>query len=478
MGNVCSDCHAGENPLIIHGAPLQNLQGNLPSAWYDPIVRTGDTVPWPENPGPMNSPPSCSGCHGTWNARSFAGRLPHLASNLGRYCTTVMRPSLGALPWNLAGGTRPPSMPVGNAGGLACTPTKPGGDPRCNATMTASCTINAATGGVDAGANPAASNYIQCTPELAALLNWCGQAPAANGSTRGDPHVRNVNGVPYDFQAAGEFVYLRSGLGTEVQVRQSPVSTQQPIGPDSHTGLISCVSINTAMAARVGSTRVTLQSAMNGEVNPKMMELRIDGKSVALSKRPVKLDGGGRITRSALGTGVEIDFPDKTHLTAIPNFWAAPHNVWYLDVEISNTPGRDGIMGAIPIGSWLPALADGSMFGSRPASLSQRYVDFNRRFADSWRVPSTDSLFDYVPGTSTDDFTLRDWPPEKPPCIVPNSKIPPAEPMNPDKAKSVCGRIRDKDLRAQCLMDVTATGDAVFAMTYLTSQALKKLRKN
>jgi lysyl endopeptidase len=133
-------------------------------------------------------------------------------------------------------------------------------------------------------------------------------------------------------------------------------------------------------------------------------------------------------------------------------------------------------MGAIPLGSWLPTLSDGSSLGSRPAALSDRFVDFNQRFADSWRVSQTDSLFDYAPGQSTDDFTLRNWPPEKPPCIVPNSKIPPTEPMHPDRAKSVCSRIINKVMRAQCVMDVTATGDPIFAKTYLTSQALRALR--
>ena len=67
-----------------------------------------------------------------------------------------------------------------------------------------------------------------------------------DGSYSGDPHTRTVNGTSYDLQAAGEFTLLRDGDRMEIQVRQWPVATQQPI-TDSYSGLTSCVSVNTEL---------------------------------------------------------------------------------------------------------------------------------------------------------------------------------------------------------------------------------------
>ena len=35
----------------------------------------------------------------------------------------------------------------------------------------------------------------------------------------GDPHLKTVNGVHYDFQSAGEFVLLREGSAMEIQAQ-------------------------------------------------------------------------------------------------------------------------------------------------------------------------------------------------------------------------------------------------------------------
>jgi hypothetical protein len=131
-------------------------------------------------------------------------------------------------------------------------------------------------------------------------------------------------------------------------------------------------------------------------------------------------------------------------------------------------------MGAILPGSWLPLLPDGTPFGKKPVLLSQRNLDLNHRFADAWRVTASSSLFDYGPGESTATFTNRSWPPARPPCVIPGSNIPPAKPMEPRRARELCARIVEKTMRAQCVFDVTVTGQASFATTYFLNQQLKK----
>lgn len=490
VGGVCSDCHAGENSYIIHGTVLNSLDsvtGALPAlptfapTWYDPIVTNVDTRIWPQNPGPMNSPTTCNGCHGTVGAAGFAGRLPHLSQDLPGYCGSVLRNAVGAS----APPTSPPQpgqpatntpavMPPFAPGSLACTPNVPVGDVRrvaCSAATTTVCTPAFALTD-PRRLDPAFPGLyeVRCTPELASLLSWCSELAGGDASGRGDPHIKTFNNVHYDFQSAGEFTYLRNGAGLEVQTRQTPVATAAIIGPDAHTGLTSCVSVNTAVAAQVGRHRVSYQPGPES----KSLELRIDGKLTNLGKRGLRLGQGSRIVRSVTGEGIEIDFPDKTHLIVTPGFWGPPNNIWYFNVEALNTTGREGVMGSIRPGNWLPLLPDGTPLGARPASLADRYVVLNQKFADAWRVTSTNSLFDYAPGMSTANFTNRDWPPENPPCVIKGSKVPAAEPMPAEKARAVCGRIKDKAANAQCVFDVTLTGNAGFAKTYQLSQQLKQ----
>jgi hypothetical protein len=289
-----------------------------------------------------------------------------------------------------------------------------------------------------------------------------------DGADNGDPHIRTVSGENYDFQSAGEFTLLR-GAGMEIQTRQTPVPSAPPI-PNAHTGLTSCVSVNTALAARVSGHRVTFQPSLTGRPNPAGMEVRIDGKLVDLDAlQSVPLGGGARVARTG-GSGIEIDFTDGTTLLAVPGWWSS-QNVWYLNVSVLNTPATEGTMGFIPPGSWLPTLPDGSSMGPRPASMATRYHDLNQTFADAWRVTNATSLFDYAPGMGTDDFTNKAWPAEDATsCSVPDH--PPVKPIERAVAERLCVDVVNKDDQANCVFDVVLTGEPNFAKTYLLGQAL------
>jgi hypothetical protein len=119
----------------------------------------------------------------------------------------------------------------------------------------------------------------------------------------------------------------------------------------------------------------------------------------------------------------------------------------------------------------LPALPDGASVGPMPATLPERYDVLYRKFADAWRLSDKDSLFDYAPGTSTETFTLRDWPSERPPCVAPNSRA--APPASEDIAEEVCRPIKDKTLHADCIFDVTVTGNIGFATADVATQRLQ-----
>jgi hypothetical protein len=92
-GGICSDCHAGENPFIIHPdkAAFAALDRNkiMSNAWHTPFVDSE----WPQNPGPINlldainSKGRCTDCH----VQSYAGRFPEISTDLSGYCTTVLK---------------------------------------------------------------------------------------------------------------------------------------------------------------------------------------------------------------------------------------------------------------------------------------------------------------------------------------------------------------------------------------------------
>lgn len=284
----------------------------------------------------------------------------------------------------------------------------------------------------------------------------------------GDPHMTTVDGLHYDFQGAGEFVNLRGDNGMEIQARQTPVSTASPL-TDGYSGLTSGVSINTAVAARVGNHRVTFQPNISGNPASSGLELRVDGVVTTLPADGLDLGSGGRVV-SAPGGGIQIDFPDQTTMIATPGWWAA-NSVWYLNVSVLHTSAYDGIMGARAKESWLPRLADGTALGAMPAAMHDRYVDLYVKFADSWRVNNKTSLFDYAKDTSTRTFTFKEWPRENPPYVI--GDWPVAKPVKRQVAQQLCLKVVGKNNNADCMFDVMVMGDRGIAKTHLLSQKIR-----
>lgn len=297
------------------------------------------------------------------------------------------------------------------------------------------------------------------------------------GSDNGDPHVHTVDGKHYDFQGAGEFVLLRDHDGMEVQARHWPVETANQI-TDPATGLTSCVSINTAVAARVGEHRIAYQPGWKGQDGD--LEFFVDGERARLPYNGLDL-GGHQVTAFEMEsgtTGLRVDYASQAVLTVTPHFWEA-YSIWYMNVRVSHTQADEGIMGVIPPDSWLPMLPTRASVGPMPASLQDRHGVLYRTFADAWRVTDETSLFVYETGTWTTTFTDCDWPAPQPPCTLqPEFDVPGARPPTsglPERAaERVCRRVTDEALHRDCVLDVAATGDESFAGGYLLEQELMR----
>jgi hypothetical protein len=296
--------------------------------------------------------------------------------------------------------------------------------------------------------------------------------------TEGDPHIKTVDGVSYDFQGAGEFVLLRDD-DMELQARQSPVTTAGPLPPNEHTGLSSCVSVNTAVAMRVGDHRITYQPALEkrgADSQRPRLQLRIDGKPVALGANPIPLQRGGRIVPTNTTGGLEVQIPGGTRIAVTPLF-SEPLQVNYMQIDVFHGRAVDGIMGAIAPNNWLPRLSNGELLGPLP-DLPQRHHDLYKTFADSWRVDATSSLFYYEPGLGPSSFVVPDWPvAEAIGCVAPPQPgVPgPTQPITAigqAQAAQICADVVDPKRRDNCIQDVKATGDAGFAEGYRQSQRL------
>jgi hypothetical protein len=93
---VCSDCHAGENPYVIHpdNPPFAGITpAIMPVGWHRPLVDAS----WPQNPGPTSvldaesSTRRCDSCHRVGSA----GRFPDASSLLPGWCGTVFGTAIG-----------------------------------------------------------------------------------------------------------------------------------------------------------------------------------------------------------------------------------------------------------------------------------------------------------------------------------------------------------------------------------------------
>lgn len=301
----------------------------------------------------------------------------------------------------------------------------------------------------------------------------------STGGGWGDPHMFTPERVHYDFQSAGEFTALKKDK-FEVQTRQRPVTTAGVPGPSEYTGLGVCVAIYSAVAARIGSNRVSLEPNLSGQPDPSGLQLRVNGKLVTLTGLGIDLRAGGgnepaaqlegRIVQAA-GGAYEFDTADGTQLVATPAWWDS-QQTWYMNLNIYQTSATQGIWGRLADYSWLPALPDGTSLGSKPDSLDQRYKDLYGKFADAWRVTDATSLFDYAPGTNTATFTVADWPRFHPQsCLIRGQT--PAVPTTPQVAAQACSGITNPAQKADCTFDVMVTGNTDFAKTYGIMQAFQ-----
>ena len=258
------------------------------------------------------------------------------------------------------------------------------------------------------------------------LSHWLDDIRDAIGRTWGDPHLTTFDGVKYDFQAVGEFTFVKSvNNDLEIQVRQQP------------WGNSNRVSVNTAVATNIDGQRIGLYAGSD-------QALLINGNPIQLDSGKSLKVGDGYVYRKGTTYTILSGKGERIEVTLFKN---------HLDLEVSLSSSRDGkVVGLLGNNNDNRnddfALRDGTLL-NQPVAFQQLYSNY----ANSWRITQQTSLFDYKLGENTTTFTNPNYPTN--PFTA--KDLTPEQRTNAEQIAKNAG-ITDKNLLEDAILDIALSG--------------------
>ncbi len=246
------------------------------------------------------------------------------------------------------------------------------------------------------------------TVELIVNHSMCSQII---GRSYGDPHLKSFDQATYSFQTVGEFVLSKSDRSSfEVQTRQRAQSDN--------------FSLNAAVAMNVAGDRVCYYASTKPDnLNS---NLRLNGMPIQLQGRTYFLPNGGVVRFE--GRNYTISWPTGEmvilDVRSSSGFGFLNTTVHVFECDRTSFQGLLGNANGIaeddfqgrnvdrPRPSYLAFSTFGNSSLQQASNFAEKeYLSFLAKdFAEDWRVTNQTSLFDYAPGTTTEDFTDRRFP--------------------------------------------------------------------
>ena len=305
--------------------------------------------------------------------------------------------------------------------------------------------------------NPTDSNFTNNTPPLLTDANnppgSCIMCTGISGSSNGEPHITTLDGLYYDFQAAGDFLLASTGPSFIAQVRQQ----WTPKRPN--------VAFNKAVALRMGETRVAVFLDPTRLVVDGGLVALADGKTLSLPDGvEVSLNGNVYVVKRVSGETVRVVVAD--------NVWVRILGGNFMDVSVSLNYAPNGRMRGL-LGNSNGDVQDD--IATRDGSVLEQPValkDFYYRYGGSMNIQPEESLFgqDRPKGAcaQTGGVCKNAFEAPKKPYTVKN--------LTPNEykfARSVCIKtgVKSAPLLDACTLDVAVLRSPAVAKLYIGAVA-------
>lgn len=228
----------------------------------------------------------------------------------------------------------------------------------------------------NARVTPTSSFCTNAPPVLTAVNNPTGACTCSglSGSSSGEPHITTLDGLFYDFQAAGDFLLIENGPTFMVQVRQQWTPTR----PN--------VAFNKAVAMRMGNTRVAVF------LDP--TRVVIDGTNVTVPEgKTLSLPDNVEVSRNENVYVIKRSSGETVRVEVVNNAWVNILGGHFMDVAVSlNYTAYGGMRGLLGNGNGDVqddiATRAGTVL-AQPVSFSDLY----NRYCASMSIQRRDSLF-------------------------------------------------------------------------------------
>lgn len=222
------------------------------------------------------------------------------------------------------------------------------------------------------------------------LSNFCTNAPppladannppggctctGLDGSSSGEPHLTTLDGLRYDFQAAGDFLLLEDGPSFVVQVRQRFT----PNRPN--------VAFNKAAAVRFGKTRVAVF------VEP--TRLVVNGAEVALADgESLSFANNVQVSRENNAYVIRHANAETIRVVAVDSVWVQILGGQFVDVSLSLNHAAYGTMRGLLGNGDGDVRDDFMMRDGKVLAIPISFDDVYKRFGASMSVDVEESLF-------------------------------------------------------------------------------------